>query len=103
MSETTTSVSNGQRTLLIVVTLLFGVLSTIALATDGIAGFGDAITFSWASVQIYVDLVLAIALIAVWIHRDATRRARNPWPWIALGIIAGMFGPLLYLIARGDD
>jgi hypothetical protein len=89
-----------ERTLLLAVLVPFGALTVVALGSDGIGGFVDAITFNWSSLQIYVDLVIAIVVISVWIHRDAGARGRNPWPWIVASFIVGMFGPLAYLLTR---
>ncbi|MEM7275829.1 MAG: abscisic acid-deficient protein Aba4 family protein [Actinomycetota bacterium] len=92
-----------ERALLVVVLVAFGALTIVALAVDGLTGFGDAITFNWAAFQIYVDLVIAAVVIAVWIYRDARRRGVNPWPWIVGTAIAGMFAPLVYLLVRRAD
>lgn len=85
---------------LVAVTVLFGALTVVALAVEGVGGFVDAITFNWASLQIYVDLVIAILVFCVWMHRDARANGRNPWPFIAASFVVGMFGPLAYLLTR---
>jgi len=103
MSTPTTPTSRStwiERPLLLSVLVMFGALSVVALALEGIGGFVDAITFNWSSLQIYVDLVVAIVVISVWIYRDARGRGRNPWPWIVVSLIVGMFGPLVYLLTR---
>lgn len=92
-----------ERPLLLCVLVMFGALSVVALALDGIGGVVNAITFNWSSLQIYADLVIAIVVISVWIHNDARARGRNPWPWIVASLIVGMFGPLVYLLARRRD
>jgi cytochrome bd-type quinol oxidase subunit 2 len=102
-SETSsTSASNArlERTLLLVIVLAFGAFTAVAVAIDGLSGIVDAITYNWLSVQIFIDLVLAIAVIAVWMHRDARRTGRNPWPWIIACPFVGIFSPLGYLITR---
>jgi len=88
------------RTLTIAALIPFTVLTGVAFWVDGIAGFPDAITHSWASAQIYVDLVLAIVVLSVWMHRDARSKGRNPRPWIVAAAAVGMFSPLLYLAIR---
>lgn len=92
-----------ERQLLIVVLLLFGALTAVAVVADGLGGTIDAITFNWVSVQIYVDLVIAVVVIGVWIYRDANKRGRNPWPWLIAAAIVGMFSPLIYLLTRNLD
>ncbi len=92
-----------ERNLLILVLALFSALTAVAVATDGLAGTLDAITYNWASLQIYVDLVLAVSVICVWIYRDAAQRGRNPWPWILAAFVVGMFSPLVYLLLRSGN
>jgi hypothetical protein len=73
----------------------FLALTGVALAADGVAGFPRAITSSRAAGQIYVDLVIAVVVICVWLHRDARLRGRNPWPWIVGAAVVGRISPLL--------
>jgi len=94
---------SGERTLLRVVLVLFVALSVAALAIDGLIGIVHAVTYNWMSVQIFVDLVLAVAVIDVWVHRDARARGRNPWPWVVASLLTGMIAPLIYLLVRGGD
>ncbi|MEO1061414.1 MAG: DUF2834 domain-containing protein [Actinomycetota bacterium] len=94
------STTTIERNVLGAVLVAFGALTVVALGVDGLGGFADAITFNWASWQIYVDLVIAVAVICVWLHRDARSRGANPWPWIVGAAIVGMFSPLLYLLLR---
>ena len=89
-----------QRTLLLVVLIAFSGLTAVALIEDGLRGTLEAITFNWASLQIYCDLVLAVSVICVWMFRDARCRGWNPWPWIAAAFVVGMFSPLTYLLFR---
>lgn len=95
--------SSIEKPLLVVVLVLFGALTLVGTVVDGLpGGVFDAITFNWISLQIYVDLVIAVAVICVWIYRDATKRGRNPWPWLIAAAIVGMFSPLVYLLTRND-
>lgn len=93
--------SSIEKPLLVVVLLLFGALTLAAVIADSFPGsVVDAITFNWMSVQIFVDLVLAVAVICVWIYRDARSHGRNPWPWLIAAPVVGMFSPLVYLLTR---
>ena len=89
-----------EQVLLVVVLVLFAGFTAAALAVDGIVGIFHAITFNLVSIQIFVDLVLAVGVIDIWVHRDARSRGRNPWPWLAASLATGMFSPLIYLLVR---
>ena len=55
---------------------------------------------SFGGAQVFVDLVIALTLVLVWMWRDAKASGRNIWPWIALTLATGSFGPLFYLLTR---
>ena len=59
-----------QRTILIIVTILFGGLTAAALWFDGVLRIFGSIFGSWGSAQIYVDLVIACGILCVWMYRD---------------------------------
>ena len=50
--------------------------------------------------QVFADLIISLILAMIWMAHDAKRLGRNPWPWIALTLAAGSFGPLVYLLMR---
>ena len=91
------------RGLLLALLIPFTLLTGVALVADGLGGIPGAITHSWASLQIFVDLVLAVVILCILIHRDATSRRRNPWPWIVGAALVGMFSPLVYLLTRPSE
>jgi sterol desaturase/sphingolipid hydroxylase (fatty acid hydroxylase superfamily) len=82
------------------VLVLFGGFTLAALAMDGVIGIVHAITYNWMSVQIFVDLVLAVVAIDTWIYRDARSRGKHPWPWVIASLVTGMCAPLVYFLAR---
>lgn len=95
-----------QRAVLIATLIAFGVLTGAAVWQHGYLGVFASPLQSLASMQIFVDLVIALSLFLVWLWRDARATGRNPWPWLVVTLAAGSFGPLLYLLARkdgGDD
>lgn len=51
------------RTILVFVLVLFGALTIPAIAQSGFSGFVTAITSSYASWQIFADLVIALTLV----------------------------------------
>ncbi len=88
------------RPLLIVIVLAFGALSAVAVAQHGVVGI-----FAWqlqntAGLQVLADLVIALSLFMAWMWRDAQALGRRFWPWLLLTLVAGSFGPLLYLLSR---
>ena len=88
-----------KKPLLIFALIVHGGITAVALWTEGLAGIFSAIVHSYGSIQIFADLVIALTLVLVWMWRDAKRSGRNIWPWIVITLIAGSFGPLLYLIS----
>lgn len=81
-----------QPLLLIAVFAAFGALSLAAIAEHGYFGLFEH------QFQSLADLVVACLLITVWMIGDARRSGRTVWPYLALTLAAGSFGPLLYLL-----
>ena len=90
----------SERWFIVAVLVLFAGFTLVALAMDGLVGIVHAITYNWMSVQIFIDLVLAVVVLDIWIHRDARASGKNPWPWLVASLISGMFSPLIYFLAR---
>ena len=88
------------RIMVIVGLVVLSVITVAAFWFEGLAGFPAAITSSFAAGQIYLDLVIAIVMIDVWVWHDAKAQGRNPWPWIIGSLIVGSFAPLGYLLSR---
>lgn len=89
--------------LLLAVLVPFSALSAVALWTHGYWGLLEPAWHSWGAAQVLVDLIIALGLFLVWMWRDAARLGRSPWPWLVLTLVAGSFGPLLYLLTRPAD
>jgi hypothetical protein len=91
----------GHLMLKLVATLVlipFTVLSIAALWQVGyLALFTQQFT-NFGTQQVLADLFIAVGICMVWMWRDAQQTGRNPWPWIALSLVSGSFGPLLYII-----
>jgi hypothetical protein len=92
-----------KKALLIATLLAFGALTGVAVWNEGVIGIFSSITRSYGSMQIFADLVIALVLVMIWMWRDAMKTGRNVWPWFALTLVAGSFGPLLYLLSRKNS
>jgi hypothetical protein len=86
--------------LLLVVTAAFGVLTAIALMDVGYWGIIAPHFQAWGPGQVFADLVIALTLVMVWMVSDSRTSGVNAWPFVAVTLALGSFGPLFYLIAR---
>jgi drug/metabolite transporter (DMT)-like permease len=87
------------KTLLILILVLFGVLSIYTLTHyGGLLTWLAFYTRDPASWQIFADLLIALCLLLVFMKRDAEATGRPFWPWAIFSITCGSFGPLLYFI-----
>ena len=91
---------SGRSIALIVVILGFGALSTLALMEVGYFGILAPHFRSWGEAQVLADLVILAVLFCFWMVRDARERGLPAWPFILITVVAGSFGPLLYLVTR---
>lgn len=90
---------DSRRTLAIVLLVPFTLVSIYAVAEVGFSGIFAYALASPPGWQLFFDLVIALVLVLVWLVADARKSGRNPWPWVAVTLLAGSFGPLLYLAA----
>lgn len=93
---------NWKKLLLALVLLDFAALSAYAMFQGGYLGIWQAGLADWGAMQILADLAIACGLILVWLVADARRRGTNPWPYVALTLVGGSLGPLLYLLLRRE-
>lgn len=89
-----------QRSLLVVILLLFSSLTALALWHHGYWGILAPHFQSFGEGQVLADLVIALSLAMIWMWQDAKATGRNPWPWIVATLTTGSFGPLFYLLTR---
>jgi hypothetical protein len=85
---------------LLLVIVLFGALTAVAIADAGILGIFLPHFRAWGPAQVFTDLVILALLSCIWMVGDARARETNPWPFVILTLLAGSFGPLFYLVAR---
>lgn len=86
------------RPLAIVLLIPFGLISAYAVYRVGYAGILAHALDGPAGWQLAADLVVALVLILAWLIPTARREGRSPWPWVAVTLFLGSFGPLLYLV-----
>ena len=91
---------NGRLIALATVTVAFGVLTTLALMDVGFFGILAPHFRSLGGAQVFTDLVIVCVLACVWMVNDAGKHGMPAWPFVAITLVAGSFGPLLYLVAR---
>ena len=89
-----------QRILISITLILFGALTAAALWYHGYWGIIATHFQSFGAAQEFVDLVIALVLVMIWMWRDAKATDRNPWPWMVATLVLGSFGPLIYLLTR---
>jgi hypothetical protein len=89
-----------QRAHLIITLVLFSILSAIAVWQHGYWGIIAPHFQTFGGAQVFTDLVIALTLAMVWMWHDAKAKGRNAWPWIALTLVTGSFGPLIYLLTQ---
>ena len=90
----------NQFVLLVAVTVGLVIYTAFVIAEAGYTGF---LQFAWSHAwggQMFVDLVIALVLFAIWMAGDARERGINPWPYLALILTTGSIGALDYLVHR---
>lgn len=78
----------------------FVLLTIYAVYQHGYLAFADAFFGNAIGLQVFFDLVIALAIFAVWMWRDAEARGLSPWPYLAMILCLGSIGALAYLIRR---
>ncbi len=83
---------------LIFVILAFGAYSMYVMHAVGYFGLWQSVFVNVATIQVILDLVIVCTLACFWMVGDARKTGRNPWPYVAITLTAGSFGPLFYLL-----
>jgi hypothetical protein len=82
----------------------FAALNAYVVYRYGYLGFYELALANAATVTLFVDLVIALGLVSLWMWRDARARGRSFWAYAPLTLLFGSVGPLLYLVRRlGDE
>jgi hypothetical protein len=88
------------RMIIVAVLIPFSVLTGLALYHHGYWGIVKPHFEAFGPAQVLFDLVIALAIVLVWMWHDAKARGRMFWPWLLMTLAAGCFGPLLYLLTQ---
>jgi Terpene cyclase DEP1 len=91
---------NWQRILVLMVVILFGAYSLVPVYQFGYVGVFRETFRNSATTQVSLDLIIALSLICTWMWNDAKQKGWSPVPFILITVVAGSFGPLLYLLRR---
>jgi membrane protease YdiL (CAAX protease family) len=91
-----------QRAALLIVLAIFSVVTVLALMNHGYWGILEPHFKTWGAGQVFLDLVIALALFLMWMWRDAKAQGRNFWGWALLTLVLGSFGPLIYLLTAKE-
>lgn len=79
----------------------FSVLNAVVLYQYGYGGFVELATANLATIAVLVDLTIALSMVAVWMWNDARDRGISPLPYLAVTLVLGSIGPLIYLLRTG--
>jgi len=94
------SAMNAKQLGLEVVLLGFSCFTGYAVYHYGYIGFFEQMATNAVTVTAFVDLAIALGLVAVWMWQDARERGVSSVPYILLTFALGSVGPLLYLVRR---
>lgn len=78
----------------------FLALTGYAVYHHGFLAFFDIHAMNAIQLQIFVDLIIALTFVMVWMWNDAKARGIAPMPYVVLTLGLGSIGPLLYLLRR---
>jgi hypothetical protein len=88
---------------LAIVLAAFAALNAYDFYIYGARGFLHIAFANAGTTAIFVDLVIALTMVAVWMTRDAAQRGVNVLPYLLLTVCLGSIGPLAYLVGRLRD
>ena len=78
--------------------ILFSLLTVAAVIQYGFIGIFSEAFQNFATIQIFVDLLIALIFVLIWMWFDAKKNNRPFWPWALVTLAVGSFGPLFYLL-----
>ncbi|HYD50462.1 MAG TPA: DUF2834 domain-containing protein [Terriglobales bacterium] len=94
---------NAKRIGLSVLLADFVALTAYAVYQHGYVAFFELAVSSMIGAQVFLDLIIALSLVMVWMWRDARAQGVSPWPYVLLTLVLGSIGPLAYLVRRAGN
>ena len=83
-----------------VILIAFSAFSAYVVYQYGYIGLFEQALANAATIQVFLDLTIALSLVMVWMWVDAQERGISAVPYILLTLTLGSIGPLAYLIRR---
>jgi len=80
--------------------LVFVAVEIEAVAAFGYAGVFQAMASNAATRLAFLDLVISLGLVLIWMRQDASERTLPFLPYATITLALGSAGPLAYLIHR---
>lgn len=81
----------------------FAAFTAYAVYQYGYSEFLRAAMTNAITIQLSIDLVIALSLITMWMWRDARERGMSVVPYLVVTLFLGSIGPLLYLFRRAGS
>lgn len=78
----------------------FSTFTVYAVYQHGYIGIFEQGLANSATIQVFLDLAIALSLVLLWLWQDAREQGISPLPYIILTLTLGSIGPLLYLVRR---
>ena len=94
---------NRKQIAISVILVILLALDADAVYSYGYLGFFRAAFINGAAIASFVDMVVALGLICIWMSEDARERGFSAVPYMLVTLALGSPGPLLYLIRRFAD
>jgi hypothetical protein len=82
----------------------FVAFTAYVIVNYGYVGLFEAAMANAATIQVLLDLTIALSIFLFWMWQDARQHGIAPLPYVVLTAALGSIGPLVYLIRRfGQD
>lgn len=80
--------------------LAFTAYTVWVMVENGVIGFLQLAGREPWGLQLLIDLLVMLALFALWVRQDARKRGIAAWPWVLATMVMGSMGALAYLVHR---